>query len=963
MYSMIMIGVLALIVLISVAHAAIFGQRRAITRLVVFVLSAVAAIGTCLLIKHILPTPDTLISLIENNLTTIESIFQNYLGMSVTDIIAQGISYAEISPTLVELAIQLAGALILPLTCMILFLGYAAAAWLVCMIVFACKRHAEKKRARAMDEEYKPASGSRWLAASLGLVQGFVIVIMLLIPISGYLLIAEPTLNELTAQDVIDADDPYVQLSQEIVIELNGDQVLHTYRMMGGEFLSDTMMNLHVAGMNVKTSEELGSLIILAQQALELSETEFKDYSEEQAAIIRSIGDSFGDSKLLAPIVGDILYAATDAWLNGETFLGYDMPSPGENAEMFEPFVIALLEILHDDAKDAQLLQTDVKTVAEMLAIMAQHKVFANLSDTDQLLGTLGNDGVITSLITVLGTNNSMKRLIPEAMNLGVRAIGQILSIPESTAVVYNSFMDTVTSKLNEVRDLSDEQRIAALSEQLESSFDQAGLDVDAEVLDFYATAMLHDLADSDAAEITTADVQAFFALYAEGAVQTTASLSTTPRFDLLTATEQSDPYAGTIYADMTDRERLQTAAYAVATLCVKLSKLDTAATDLEQQAKALVVETFTDLLGEESAALEVVSNVKITAPVSGTSVEHAASMQSSDALKETSTVITLEVLLVDSKEAALKITAESIESDALAITAIFNAATDLKDVLGTGTSDANMDIASLATSVGTILDSLAQTEAFGKDNTANLFTAVLQSETVRDMAGLDMKTATQLAEKATEGDVNYSQTMGVIAGSVNIMETLAADGKISDEELVDLIKNLNPQTAGMIEVYVTPARLVENNIPEKYSEISSELIKSIFSYMGREDLEDYDAEAKALNQILQIALAAKSSDDSKLFGSAPGAEDGKLPTAKETVDILLDSDAVRFAVVDVMTDGQQVTVFDPYELSGKIKPESQDYKDCVAAVEEYRAAHPDTPDLVIEAMCALLGVRVDLAQ
>ena len=135
------------------------------------------------------------------------------------------------------------------------------------------------------------------------------------------------------------------------------------------------------------------------------------------------------------------------------------------------------------------------------------------------------------------------------------------------------------------------------------------------------------------------------------------------------------------------------------------------------------------------------------------------------------------------------------------------------------------------------------------------------------------MKTATQLAQKATEGDnVNYTETMNTVAGAANIMENLAKDGTISQEELVDVIRNLNAQTAGMIEVYVTPERLVENNIPEKYSVISSELIKSLFGYIADSDKANSEAEAKALNQILNIALAAKESDDTKLFSSAPGA-------------------------------------------------------------------------------------------
>jgi hypothetical protein len=273
------------------------------------------------------------------------------------------------------------------------------------------------------------------------------------------------------------------------------------------------------------------------------------------------------------------------------------------------------------------------------------------------------------------------------------------------------------------------------------------------------------------------------------------------------------------------------------------------------------------------------------------------------------------------------------------------------------------MDVATLATSVGTMLDSLQQTDAFGKDKTATLFTAVLQSETVRDTANLDMKTATQLAEKATEGDVNYSQTMGTIAGSVNIMEKLAEDGTITDEEMVDLIANLNPQTAGMIVVYVNADRLVENGVPEKHAPITSDLVKSLFTYMEKENLQDYDKEAKALNQILKIALAAKNSEDKALFSSAPGADDGKLPTAKETVDTLMDSEAVRYALVDVLTDGTQVTLFDPYGFGKKVNENSKDYKAIETALTEHRAAHPEINDLVYESLAALMGVEVDLSK
>ena len=957
MYSWILLGVVALIILICAGFAAIFGLAKAKARVIITAVCAAASLFACWMAKVVLPSPDVIMSFVKSNMSWIRANF----GEDVVVIVKQAFEYASLSPTLAELLVQLVTALVLPLLFVLLFLVLFAVTWLVFLIVFGIVRAARRRRAaRRMDdddEEPRKSGIPRLLATGLGAMQGVLLVMIIFIPFTCYLSIAQPMLHELNEQGLLPNDQPVVEQVQLAVDEMSASPVLKVYNTIGGKAVSDSIMTMKVAGTNVKVSEELDSIITLADQVIELSKTELADYGEEQALIISSIGDSFADSKLLTPIVGDIIYAATDAWLNGKSFVGIEKPSLGENGELLEPMVVALLEILHDDAKDALLLQADVKTTAELVSVMARNGVFANLSDTNALLTSLSGNA-ITEMVTTLGKNQSMKRLVPEIMNLGVRAVGQVLNIPADTATVYDNFMNTVADELNALRDLPEQERIPALSAELKSAFDTAGLDVDDQVLDFYATAMLHDLVDGNPSAVTAADVQAFFVLYAQGAVQTTSSLSTKPTFDMLSSTD--DPLDGTVYERMTEQERQNSGAVAVATLCVKLSVLDENDADIAEQAAVLVTATFTDLLGDNQAALEIVISVQITAPVSAKTNECVSSMQSTEEMKKTSTVVTMEDLLIDTKEAAENITDETIVLDAQAISAIFDTATSLMEVLDGG----EMNLSDLASSVGTILDSLAETETFGKEKTASLFTSVLQSDTVREKANLDMKTATQLAQKATEGDnVSYTETMNTVAGAANIMENLAKDGTISQEELVDVIRNLNAQTAGMIEVYVTPERLVENNIPEKYSAISSELIKSLFGYIADSDKANSEAEAKALNQILNIALAAKESDDTKLFSSAPGAEDGKLPTATETVNTLLDSMAVRHALVDVLTDGKQVTVLDPYGLSGKIKEESSDYTEAVNAIYDYRDAHPEIDDLVFEALAALLGVQVDLSK
>ena len=941
MFGTILLIVAVLILVLNLGIAALRGFSKSAIRFLTVLISAVTAVVVCLVLKANLPSPEKFFS--ENDFSS--------LGGELGNLFQKLVEYGEISPTLLELAVQLVGALTLPVVCLVIFCLVSFLTWVIYLILKAVL----KLPLKGLDALIPM---SRLVALPLGLLQGLAVIAILFLPLSGYLSIAQPTVDGLVEQEVLHAEDPTIQKVQSVIDEMEQAPVLNLYRTLGGQTLSDSMMEMHIAGMDVKLEEELDSVIGVVMQIADLSGTPMANYGNEEAAIIRNIGESFDDSKLLAPIVGDILYAATDAWLNGEEFLGVAKPTMGEATELFGPFADALLEVLHDDAKDAALLQADIKTMAEVIATLSQHGVFANLNNMDSLLTTLGGEGVVKSLINTLGANPSTARLIPEVTNLGVRAIGQALNMPADVDAVYGELMSDVADALNHVSTLPADQQTEALSARLDTAFDEAGVAIDDEVLDFYSTSMLHDLVENNPAdEVTSADVQAFFVLYSENVLEdeTTASAGF-PGFDLL-AGEGEDIFAGTVYEGMTSEERSQTATAKLAELCTELSKLNAEDENFAEKAKNMVVESFTEILGEDHAALETLKNTQMTKPVSSDSIQNTVNMKSSDAMKDSTTVITMETLMVDGKAAAEKLTGENIELEADAIEAIFGTVNQLLDTLNSG--DGEMDMALLAESVGTILDSLNLTDTFGRDKTAELFTAIMQSEKVRESAGMDMKTATEMAAEATRGDGSYTDTMSTVADSVNIVDQLTKDGKVSDDELVKLVQNLTPQTAGMVRVYINEERMMSFGVPANRAGISAELVSSVFTYMSREDLKDYDAEAKGLNQVLQIALSAKTSDSRKLFSTAVGAEDGKLPTARETVERMLGSESVVFAITDVLTDGTRVTSVDAFGFASKLEKDTQGKTDLQNAIADHRAAHPEISDLTYEALAALFGLEM----
>ena len=334
--------------------------------------------------------------------------------------------------------------------------------------------------------------------------------------------------------------------------------------------------------------------------------------------------------------------------------------------------------------------------------------------------------------------------------------------------------------------------------------------------------------------------------------------------------------------------------------------------------------------------------------------------MKSSDDLKETTTVVTLNDLLIDTKAAAENMDGDAVVQEAASIETIFSTAGSLLNSISGGTSEIN--ITDVASSMGTILDSLQQTGSFGEEKTANLFTAVMQSNTVRESVGLDMKTATEMANKATEGDSNYSKTMSTVAGSVTLVDQLKNGKDVSNDELVKLIRDLTPQTAAMLKIFMTGDRMISFGVPAKNAGMTAELVSSVFTYMSREDLADYNAEAKALNQVLNVALAAKDSGEKQLFSSSAEADDGMLPTAEETVNILLNSQAIDYALVEALTDGEKVTNFDPYGLGESHPEDSAEYQAFETAIREHHEEHPQTNTLIYEALMALFGMQISFA-
>lgn len=941
MANLLLIGFIVLVMAVCILWSFFRGVAKSRIRGIMVLASAVVSIVAAIL------TRGALVS--ENKLE--QYVIPFVRSLNDTELVVELLGVSE---TLNVVLLNCIASLLLPFLAVVFFLLLTFLTWIAYLIISLVCGNSLR--------EHSVYARLGWLRAiAWGFVQGLAVVTVVLLPAATVAEVAPVVTQELAAADVMSASDE--ETMQKTVIEpwvapLNNG-TLKVYRALGGKALCHAMTDFEIHQTNVDFTREVGSITSFACNIVKLGKTNIANYGHNEALVFIAVADSFEDSVLLPTITGEIIYDATEKWMAGDAFLGAKKPVFGDMSEIFDPFFDSLLKILNKDARNTTALQADFRTVAEIVSTLAENGVFSKLSDIDRLMSALSADGVVEGLVTELGKNESMKPLIPEITNMGMRALATSLGIPADVQAVYGDLMDEIAEAVNYARDLSEADRTAHLSADLKKAFDEAGMiELNGDVIDLYAISMAEDLIENtEKDEITAEDIQAFFEVYALNTATKTVEENDSRE---LSEEKSIDRYAGTVYEGKTDDELRESGAAVLANAQKLLSDINENDTEgISTQATAILKDVYGTILNEESEAWRALEKVQITKKPTAEALDAAASLKSADEMKTSK--VTMQDLLVDTEQAASAINAETVQKEAQAIASMFSSVNTLQKEMK---HNSDMELNEVASAMGNILDALKQTESVGSDKTANLFTAVLQSEVVRDSADMDMTTATQMAHKATEGDVDYTQTMTAVSKGMDVVTKLGKGETVSDDEMVELIQNLTPQSAGAIEVYATPETM-QKYVSEKYAGTVAELIASTFHYMGTTNTmtdEQYQKEAKALNQVLSLALTAKENSAHKHLFTKEG-QVGALPgTAAETVETFMSSQALGYGLRTTMLnengsvkEGKQ----DAFDLGAKIPANSTDRADCEAAIEAYYDAHSEEENCkdTLTALAALLGV------
>lgn len=368
----------------------------------------------------------------------------------------------------------------------------------------------------------------RLVGAALGAANGLLVALVVVIPFVGYLMLGASVLN--TFVDSGMTDTAFVQKEvmkplgmTEEDLESTADTiekhpVLSVIHGTVGEVVFDelTTAKLDVATthgtvieMNLET--ELCGLLKTAGYAMEVMESmEKEDYTLEDKEYLFHTVDAFFASEWMKLFATDTLVAMSETWLKGEEFAG--MPRPTMDATV-APTLDEVLEILASETVGT--LEEDIHAIMDVVGDFLVHDLMDEGAEYTEMVQQLGNSGLLTDMMGKLEANERLRSLAGEIKALSMRLVSNMLGLDLLKDGQYGEMLGEVAGTLNDVLEMSREEREEMILDSIKGSFSQQGFDVPDEVALEMSDQMIEELGKDG--EITADELTDYLVNHAEG--------------------------------------------------------------------------------------------------------------------------------------------------------------------------------------------------------------------------------------------------------------------------------------------------------------------------------------------------------------------------------------------------------------------------------------------------------------
>ncbi len=281
--------------------------------------------------------------------------------------------------------------------------------------------------------------------------------------------------------------------------------------------------------------------------------------------------------------------------------------------------------------------------------------------------------------------------------------------------------------------------------------------------------------------------------------------------------------------------------------------------------------------------------------------------------------------------------------------------------------------VAEVMAEMGVVLDGMHATNVYGVA-IQDFLTAIMQSDKISSSIGLNAVEMTDFANSINSGvteQTKYSNIATTVSQSVELLDKVNS-GEASKEVVQDLMKDITPDSAKVMQNITTPSLMQSYGVSEDKAEQSSSAISSLFGNMAdyttdhpqgdmsdEEYKESVQKESEAVEKILTISIKATEDKDEAESLFTTGESEGALDmSAYEVVDLFVTSDVVGDTLNDMVKgENEGETKHDPLGIENQIT--EQDKIEITDALNQYKAdnGHVEGIDEEIQNIASLFGI------
>ncbi len=892
------------IIILSLLWALLF-RKRAFTRFICAVTSAVLAFaGTIVMKKTLALYTDEVNAALITSLGTENPVSELVSGSPVVAQLLISIICAVSAPIIFLVAFYVLRVVLLVVRTVLAILAK----------IFLPKLKGPKFRTRLL----------------LGFLQGIIIVICILAPISSYSSLASEVLPALKDSDMVGEEDYAVV--EQAVADVNDSMAIQTYRTLGGKFIDKALMGLQVSigeeEVDTNLDSEITAILEFFSDITTLTSTPLEQYTDKESAVLSNIGTSITESKVLAAIVSDVIKNAANAWDNGQAYMGIEKPS---FEPTFDPIIHKTISIIGKDAGNIEYLKQDLNTLATMLT-----KIVDNLPEDSGSSAPEGEGaqnallakGLVKELLLTVNSNPRMRPLIPVITNIGLKLVTESLGIPADSQAAYNKLTEDIAAEIKASASLDADTRQQNMVNAIDSALAKQGItnlgDSEVAIIAMAVISHFDGTNGKNADEVTAQDIAQFLdemttVMTTQDGAQTPVSADGEYGFKLLGTGESSAQLAGQLLANI----------YAVQ------NNSNLTPDEKQDQISSLINDNslFTNATVSSDAldSIKVLVIIDIERPAVSSqaafsSISGLIPTGENTAFKNTADVLLIDVVAFENANVGESEMLEFIGG----VSTAFDAFTSLSDADESET----MDI--FCTGIGSLLDSLATNDAiYGEEKTEQLVGALFQAEAVSGMVGLTQNDIDNILQAKKDVNASYTTIMNGVSSMSQILGSIDGPEGLTEETVGALIDNLSEDNCGsVIAALFTPEKLVElgfDGLSDEQLNTVSSFFNSLLSNISKSD----DAEKAAFKNILELA-----------FNSS---EEGYEINAEEMIDSFMSSESVIAALIETEF------VFDPFDmnLSEEDKAEASD------VINTKLVGADDDTTLALYNIAKLLGVEL----